>query len=524
MTTSLSAKRKGRRASAKAPDRRMRSVRVLPSCRVYTPPRLASAMVQALGTSTDEEWLEPSIGTGALLTALSRNGVKAHQITGIDLDARSQPYDRLCTTHRGTEFLKWSLSTQRRFDKIVANPPYIAIERLQKSVRRTACTVRLGNVVVTAGANIWYAFLCASIRLLRPGGSLCFVLPAAWDYANYSAGLRSQIARYFGSVEIYRSRTPLFQADQIQEGAIVLVARKYVGDTRADLQGGHETKRVELEQLDDLTVALKQSSNQTDSDRIGKVGVSAPVVAIPKSRETELLEKHISIHLGAVTGDAKYFLLTEIERKELNLPVAALRPVVSRAKHLSASTLTTKRWNNLKAAGERVWLFHPSAGVLQHYAVAEYLRLGKEQGHCDIHNHKISMRDHWYRTPLPKACHGFLSGMSQAGPWICLRSMDNLTATNTLYVIRYDQVTRVEQQAALALSLLSSFVGEQLDRLARWYADGLCKFEPGDLRRVKLPIPTTTTRAVAVYRDAVAALLAGNRPKARQLADGWLSS
>ncbi len=143
---------------------------------------------------------------------MKRRGVASEQITGIDLAKESELSDAFARVKRGLDFLGWSQRTTMRFDRVVANPPYLAIRELTGVLLENA----LKTVVPTDGncvphrANCWYAFLCASISLLKENGSLAFVLPAAWDYADYAESLRTGIPRLFASVKCYRSVHPLF--------------------------------------------------------------------------------------------------------------------------------------------------------------------------------------------------------------------------------------------------------------------------------------------------------------------------
>ena len=485
-------------------------------------------MVQALGNSRSDRWLEPCVGAGALLQALSQSGVHRKQITGLDLDPKEQSLDRLATVYRGVEFLSWSASTNLRFDKIIANPPYIAIERLQQPVRRAACKITaLQDVKVTAGGNTWYAFLCAAINLLRPSGDLCFLLPAAWDFANYAAPLRQKISQHFEQIEVHRSRTPLFHAERIQDGAVVLVARRLresTDESLARLPQAGVTVRKEYQAMQQLVrgLAERSPSKQPRSPDINlRPGTILKPSAIRKIVETEQLGKVVSIGLGGVTGDAKFFLLSEKQRLQLQLPLESLRPVVTRAKHLTSSTITKDAWEKLRNAEERVWLFDPTPALLQHPAVRSYITKGEKEGACNIRSHKISIRSPWYRTPLPPHIDGFLSGMSKFGPWISFRKMKRLAATNTLYVVYFPNCKSDDERAALALCLLTSRVSEQLERIGRRYADGLLKFEPGDLRDIRIEPPAKTAGAGQEYRRCIAALLAGEIKVAHNIADTW---
>ena len=150
------------------------------SCKVATPELLARTMVESLGDNSKDLWLDPCVGQGAFLQALDKLGVPPERIVAVDLEEVKDPRDTVAQTFRGIDSLDWFTRTHYRFSKIVANPPYLAINKLPSFLQDSALRVRDqdGNCV-PLGANYWYAFLCASLPLLQPSGSLCFVLPAA---------------------------------------------------------------------------------------------------------------------------------------------------------------------------------------------------------------------------------------------------------------------------------------------------------------------------------------------------------
>jgi adenine-specific DNA-methyltransferase len=452
----------------------------------------------------------------SLLEALATYGVKSEQITGVDLEASPEPADQLAEVGRGIEFLGWSAATKQRFDKIIANPPYVAIERVSKRDRRAACSISLGGVIkVTAAANLWYAFLCAAINLLRPSGSLCFLLPAAWEFANYATPLRMNIDKYFDVVEVHRCTQPLFRKHGIQEGAIVLIAR---GRNVVAPEKRVPIIRLEHESLSKLVKVLQSG----DVSRIQYRDEMLTGPRIMLSRERQCLDEVMQISIGGVTGDARYFLLSEDERQQWGLPVESMQPVISRSKQLVSPVMDHNCWNELRRTGERIWLFRPSSTVMVHKAVRAYLSWGKREG-CEIENQKIKARAPWHRTILPSTPDGFMSGMSNMGPWVCFRGMARLNATNTLYVVYFKNRSIPDDRAALALALLSSDVEDQLGALYRTYADGLTKLEPGDLEKVLLPTCSSNRGSVSAYRLAIDSLLQGDVAKARLIADRWFS-
>src|SRR5262249_10078621 len=103
--------------------------------------------------------------------------------------------------------------------------------------------------------------------------------------------------------------------------------------------------------------------------------------------------------IGAVTGDSRYYLLSEGERIEHRLPLADVRPVLTRARHVRVPFVDRAHWDRLRDEGERVWLFWPrNCPGRRPAAVAQYLRMGIEGG-CHLRD-KARTRSPWFRTRL----------------------------------------------------------------------------------------------------------------------------
>ena len=479
------------------------------SCVVYTPKPVADAMVASLDPRVTDRVLEPCIGNGSLVRALVRQGVPARMIRALDLDEAARPSDQYASVVRGIDFLEWSANTSERFRKIIANPPYVALNRLPKSLQKNALRVvdPFSHAHLRLGGNYWYAFLCASVSLLEQDGSLCFLLPASWEYSNYARQCREALPEHFEQVSVHRCRCPLF--NDVQEGSVVLVGRGFRRPNRT-------VARLEHATVNDLVTELAKPFEPTIET------VVKERVAVPHGTQLAQLEELVDIHIGAVTGDAAYFLLTQDERRALKIPAAACVPVLTRSSHVRSATISRRDWRSLRDAGERVWLFRPNRKQREHHAVQRYLRLTPKNGGCARKRFKVQNRSPWHRTVLPRRVDGFLSGMSSTGPWISLSVMDRLSATNTLYVVTFrDERTRAGR-AAVGLSLLTTVARDALSAVGRRYADGLLKYEPGDLKNVKVPVVTRLKGVVRRYRSAVARLLDGDIVEAQRLADEWI--
>ncbi|MCY2988841.1 MAG: hypothetical protein NTY19_13380 [Planctomycetota bacterium] len=479
-----------------------------PSCNVYTPAVLAQAMVCALGDVPDARWLEPCVGQGAFLKSLTRHRVDASRIVGLDLCRSPEPADVHAVVHRGIEFLRWATSTLERFDRVVANPPYVALSKVPRPIQNAALCVRTPDESpITRGGNCWNAFLCASLGLLNEGGSIAFVLPAAFDYANYARSLRTTLPTLFARLEVHRCRKPIF--DSVEEGSIVLIGHGFREPRKAAF-------RREYESLDDLVRGLSRPSQPRRQSP-----TSGALIANGKGVR---LGDVMTIGLGAVTGDASYFLMTDEERRRHDLPTSAVMPVLSKSKHIRSASISPERWMELLSAEERVWLFRPRAAVVPQPAVQRYLELPEADGGCRRDAYKVRNRHPWYVTPLPPRPDGFMSGMSQSGPWVCLNGMVRLSATNTLYTVRFPRRLLQDEQCAWALMLLTDIVREQLPSAVREYALGLAKLEPGDVSQLRLPNPRVVDAMLSVYRTAVESLLGGDARRACSIANKYVAS
>ena len=479
------------------------------SSTVFTPPDLAAAMVRAAVDFDGCEWLDPCVGDGAFVAALSALGVPRQRVRALDISYDRGERDQFARTERGVDFIDWATHNSSTVDRVVMNPPYVALSRLRGEPLERALQVTLSNgKSLPFKANYWCAFLLRAVECLKPGGALVAVLPASWEFARYARPVRDSVARDFGYLSVIRCMTPLFPT--VKEGSIVIVARGR-GESIAT------ASRIEVSNLDGATSALGDIAT-------GKVPTGAMYVrnVSPSANSGARLSEIVDIRIGAVTGDAKYFLLTEEERLRYSLPRSAVKPVLSRRKHLTHAVVDEKVWACLRDQGGRVWLFRPNRAALRHPAVDAYLTTGKN-GSCKTNGLKVRSREPWHRTPLPERVDGFLSGMSKRLPFLVLRGMNGLSATNTLYVVSFKDSPRTIDRATLGIVLLTSGVRRELARHARVYAEGLLKFEPTELGNIRIPIVKARSDALTVFKTATAFLLAGKSAEAEELADAWVA-
>lgn len=443
------------------------------ACRVMTPDDLASAVARLLGDDGKARWLEPSHGDGAFLMALREMRVPARRVWAVDLHTKRHPNDSMAQVSRGVDFLARHWVDPSRFDRIIGNPPYIAIEKLRDPLRQVAANTRdpYGHAI-GARANTWYAFMLRCVQLLATGGRMGMVLPASSEYASYASQGRRCLADHFDRVDLFRFAMPPFP--DAQDGNIVLIAKGY---RRSGKRSSGTLRRSTVKSVDDL---LAQSRARKASSR--------PHCNRPRrlNQNERCVGELAAVRIGAVTGDAKYFLMTESRRRELGLPIRAFRFALTKSKHASRPFVSRKDLQAMRDADDRVLLFRPPDGVLSHDRVDAYLRLPHRYGGCAKRNLKVASRSLWHRTPLPAIPDGFVSGMTSGELMISINKCPGLTATNTLFVIH--KLCEFEM-LDLAVGILASKARRQIARKRRWYPSGLMKIEPTELSSVRIPWP-----------------------------------
>jgi len=176
---------------------------------VSTPQGVVSFMVELAGVEDGSSCriLEPACGDAPFLAEFHKRYGSEFEFVGVDIhnENLSVARERL---PRGEFILKDYLGWQsdQPYDIIIGNPPYgiigdethypIHILRNRKSAYKKNSETWHGKY------NIYGAFIEHSVKLLKPGGKLVFVIPASWLVLDDFHKLRLFLARS-GMLSIY---------------------------------------------------------------------------------------------------------------------------------------------------------------------------------------------------------------------------------------------------------------------------------------------------------------------------------
>lgn len=216
----------------------------------FTPPPLARFTASQLGEILHQGYiLDPALGSGTLVCAIIDQLIAARRqveiwIDGYEIDTK------LCSVARGVlqeavvkaknagitlhiqicegDFVADSINTLSSpifsattrpffYDYIIANPPYF---KLNQDDGRARAARRF----ISGHTNIYTMFMALSLKLLKPGGRACFIVPRSFCSGSYFSNFRRSfledaVPRH---IHLFETRNTAFKNDDVLQENVVL--------------------------------------------------------------------------------------------------------------------------------------------------------------------------------------------------------------------------------------------------------------------------------------------------------------
>lgn len=464
----------------------------------FTPDAIAEHLTAwALGGLSSGTVLDPTCGDGAFLSAAEKTlsgsigSSENFDFWGIDIHEKSlnEARSTLRTTAAGLHFVHEDFFAVEPIrdvplvDAIVGNPPFIRFHEHRGASRELSQKVAaLGGVELNGLASSWAAALVHSARFLKASGRLALVLPAELLTVSYAGPIRNWLLQRFSSVNIV-----LFEKLQFvdaQADVVLLLAEGSGGSeafslwpvkTANDLRKIKPYSQVNVRPGTDV----KWSDFLLASDSRKALGELNDFGYVP-------LSNYFDVKLGNVTGANAFFTLTDAERLAYQLVAGRdVRRLVPSGRKFKSPVLTSYGWQQLKVAGERVWLFAPD-GKNPSAAALAYIKRGEALG-VD-RGYKCRTRSPWWKVPLSDAPDTLFSYMSSHAPRAIANSARalQLNSMHGLYIKKPEYRQALMTQTSALVLNSGSLLAAELN--GRWYGGGILKLELGETS--SLPIPS----------------------------------
>ncbi len=456
----------------------------------YTPADIAEFIIRWAIRSPADSVLEPSCGDGSFLSVMSNIWpLHTGEICGVEIDpteaAKARTHGYPIINDDFFSYYNQYIEGKRAFDVIVGNPPFIRYQNFDEAYRSVAFQLMQAHGFhPNRLTNIWLPFLLLCAEALSPEGRIGMVIPAELFQVDYAAEARKYLSSHFDKLILVTFKQLVF--DGIQQEVVLLLGEKNAVDKGI--------KVVELNGLEDLMSESLTCLDRAETKRLDhstekwvkyyltndELAILSQLKADERiSSAAELYE----INVGLVSGENDFFIRKWEDIVEHGI-TAEVEPIISRSEQVKGIILTPAEHDALKADAKRVSIFLPGDLPLEELsdAARKYIQWGEQQGYNT--NYKCRIRKRWYVVPTSWKADAFLIRQANLYPKLILNDA-GAYVTDTLHKVRF--LNGVDGRAVTA-AFLNTYTFALSETLGRSYGGGVLTFEPGEMRRMRIPM------------------------------------
>lgn len=454
----------------------------------YTPATIADFVADWAVRDPDDRILEPSAGDGSFLKALRAITINADALA-VELDSieakKASEYGYPVRNEDFFSYYEAEVEGKQKFDVVLGNPPFIRYQNFDEQYREVAFRLmKAHGFHPNRLTNIWLPFLLLSCEALSDTGRIGMVIPAELFQVDYAAEARNYLSSHFEGLTLITFRKLVFEG--IQQEVIILL-----GEKRTENKG---IRVVELDGLNELiqegqkclaTAETKQLDHSTD--KWVKYYLSNQELEVLRRLNTDprisCASSLYEINVGLVSGENDFFMLNReaVEKWGLENDVT---PIIGRSEQVKGITLPLEEHIQLQNSGKCVLLFTPGDVELEDVSdnAKKYIAWGETQQYNA--NYKCRIRKHWYHVPMTWTADAFLIRQANLYPKMIINNARALV-TDTLHKVRF--FPGVDGNA-VAAAFLNTYTLALSETLGRSYGGGVLTFEPGEMRRMRIPM------------------------------------
>ena len=448
----------------------------------YTPDPVVSNLVRWAVRKETDRLLDPSCGDGRFIAA-HRNSFGVEQDTeAVAVAMHRAPWG---VVHEG-DFFAWAARTNERFECAAGNPPFIRYQTFKGEVRRRALELCAGLGAKFSGlTGSWAPFLVATANLLKPGGRMAFVVPAAIGHAPYAAPLLDYLVTHFDTIRITAIRSKLFP--ELSEDCWLLQADGFGGRSKEFRFGALDHFKPSAAPCETIAVPVREW-RESWKRRLrpyllpGKVREFYRAAA---SNDGSMRFGDIaSIGIGYVSGANDFFHLRPSEAEAWGIPEQLLHPTVRNSRVLPTGDLTAQTVEGWRRCDDPMMLLRIPKNAELPLSVSQYL--DTDRGRQVRGGYKCRMRTPWYSVPDVQVPDLFLTYMSGRTPSL-VRNSAAATCTNAVHSVRVLDRKGVRR---IVESWDTPFVRLSCELEGHPLGGGVLKLEPREATRILFPPPT----------------------------------
>lgn len=460
----------------------------------YTPAGIADFIVLWALRDVNDTVLEPSCGDGSFLASIRRRRscfpyASDEKVTGVELDtaeaAKAKTHGYSVVNGDYFTYYRDFIEGKTAYDVIVGNPPFIRYQNFDERYRTVAFDLmKKHGFHPNRLTNIWLPFLLLSCEALSHDGRIGMVIPAELFQVDYAAEARNYLSSHFESLTIVTFKRLVFE--DIQQEVVLLLGEKESarkGIRVVELEDSEELIHHGLSCLNKAeTKALDHSSDKWVKYYLSNEELQILRTLNADSRITDATDLY-EVNVGLVSGENDFFLSDWDSAVARDLQ-DEMKPIISRAEQVKGINLSKEEYQQLRDSGKKVSIFMPGDRPLDQLSESarRYISWGEQQNFNK--NYKCRIRKRWYVVPSSWIADAFLIRQANLYPKMILNPIGALV-TDTLHKVRF--LEGVDRNA-VACAFLNTYTLALSETLGRSYGGGVLTFEPGEIRRMRIPM------------------------------------
>ncbi|HOO80022.1 MAG TPA: N-6 DNA methylase [Lachnospiraceae bacterium] len=443
----------------------------------FTSKKIAEFMTKWVLLGNPKQVLDPAVGEGIFLKLIHQLS-PATQLQACEIDPKMVQRFRNNNSYQVKLYEGDYLFTkvQHKPDAIICNPPYL---RFQKIDRRKEILQNLKNMTgfsFSGYTNAAAMFLVKCLYELKSGGRSAFIIPYEFLNAGYGKCVKEYLLKEkaLAKIILFDSKVNVFE-DALTTSCILLMEKGC-----CDI-----VEFCNLHSVEDLTdVSLlnkKRSYQYTDLDCNAK-WLNYFTGHQESGRHLIPMKDYVDVKRGIATGCNSYFTLNRAQVDKLQLTEQVLHPCIVKAPDITTGILTKHELERMENSNKKMFLFDGKQATTKEEL--QYLKKGEESGVPQAY--LTSHRHPWYSLEKTPAAPILFSVFSRNHMKIIRNETQarHLTSFHGIY-LREPNDTK-ENANLLYCYLITPLAQRILHQSHREYANGLDKFEPGDLQNAQI--------------------------------------
>lgn len=458
----------------------------------YTPNPIAAFILKwAFNGNQELDILEPSCGDGVFLEEIQKGGYQYNSVTAVEYDESEAEKSRNIGLEKSqvihSDFHDFCINTDKRFDLIIGNPPYIRYQYFDKQQQKFAAEIfDKANLKYSKLTNAWVSFVVGSSLLLKEQGKIGFVLPAEILQVSYAQTLREFLAHFYNKINIVSFEKLVFP--DIQQEVVLLLCEKNNSKTHLiehlELRDADELQKLDVARLKSPKKKIDFKSNKWTFYFLDQKEIDF-LERLQESQQIQKFGKYAKVEVGITTGSNPFFTVPLSTVQFYDLEKYA-KPLVGRSVQVPSAIFTQKDWQKNRAMEARTHLltFPKMADLNGSIGARDYIAWGEEQKINE--GYKCRIRDEWQIVPSLRISDALFIRRNNLYPKLIINEAEAYT-TDTMHRVTVKPNVEIK---ALTASYYNSLSLAFSEICGRSHGGGVLELMPNEVEEILLPYNT----------------------------------